>query len=490
MTSPQHLRTGAGSRSLPINGVTERVILAAIAGVCILAALLLSYWVLQDSILSADEWSYLVQANIFSEGRLSVPSPPHREFFDHVHIVNNGRYYSKFPPGWPAVLAAGAIAGLPRLVNPLLGAGTLLLLYAIGRRVYDPRVGIGAALCALASPFFMFNTASYFSHTANLFFVSLMIYLLIRGHDVHKSSYFFFAGISGSISLLVRPFDQFVVMIPVGILLLDSLVRRAATIREFAAFAIGHAHGFAIFLLYNALQNGHPFQTGYHVADSWMDRWFDPSLPMLAYNIAYLHDLLTWSFPLLPLLMIAALFIPGDRAVKRWELCFAGILLALVLSYGLIAFHEGPSYGPRYYYCGIPAISLLGAKALDALSRKLPRTVFVPALLILIALSVGGEWPYYVRSVSQTIHAQNDLRRQVERIGSEPALVFLTPNPESGQAPTRNAIDFQGDVVFALDLGPENERLMDAYPGRRYFLYQPDPRTGQAALREIGVGDE
>src|SRR5215831_16795129 len=137
------------SGDLPLLRTTkaEGTILALLVVICLISSLAMSFVVLHDSILSSDEWSYLVQANIFSQGRLSVPSPPNREFFDHVHVVNNGRYYSKFPPGWPALLAIGVLFGVPRLVNPLLGAGTLLLLYAIGKKLYSPGLGLLAAVC-------------------------------------------------------------------------------------------------------------------------------------------------------------------------------------------------------------------------------------------------------------------------------------------------------------------------------------------------------
>ena len=87
--------------------------------------------------------------------------------------------------------------------------------------------------------------------------------------------------------------------------------------------------------------------------------------------------------------------------------------------------------------------------------------------------------------VYKVIYEQNDFERQVRQINPGQALVFLTPDPESGQAPTRNALDFQGNIVYALDLGEENARLTAAYPGRRYFLYQYDQNIGQAVLREI-----
>ena len=56
--------------------------------------------------------------------------------------------------------------GLPVwLVNPLLGTLTLGLIWGLGARLYSGRVGVAAAFLVAVSPFFLFNAASYFSHT-------------------------------------------------------------------------------------------------------------------------------------------------------------------------------------------------------------------------------------------------------------------------------------------------------------------------------------
>jgi len=102
-----------------------------------------------------------------------------------------------------------------------------------------------------------------------------------------------------------------------------------------------------------------------------------------------------------------------------------------------------------------------------------------------VLLDVGIVFPYYSTLAYKEIYEQNDFERQVQQINPGSALVFLAPDPESGQAPTRNTIDFRSNIVYALDMGEKNSLLMEAYPGRRYFLYQYDQNSGQAVLREM-----
>lgn len=466
-------------------GKAEKTMLSLLVLLCVIFSLVIAWVVFQDSIVSSDEWSYLMQAHIFSQGRLAVPSPMHREFFDHVHIVNNGRYYSKYPPGWPSLLAIGVWLGVPRLVNPLLGAGTLVLLYAIGKKLYTPQMALLAALFALVSPYFLFNTASYFSHTASLFFVALLVFFLMQGWEERRSLYFFLAGLSGSASFLVRPFDQCAVLVPIGIFLGVSLMRKHLGPHHVAWFGLGHLIGFLLFLFYNTLQNGHPLMTGYHVADQWMHRWFGLELWMLQYSVSYLYKLLLWSFPGLPILALVTLFASAVERVKQWERWLASLFFALIVAYALIAFPEGPGYGPRYYYSGFLAIPLLGAKGCVVLFETAKKRFFSFLLLGAVLLHVGVVLPYHSTLAYQDIYAQNDFERQVKQINPGQALVFLAPDPESGQAPTRNTIDFRGNIIYAIDMGEQNALLMEAYPGRRYFLYQADEKNGRAVLREM-----
>jgi 4-amino-4-deoxy-L-arabinose transferase-like glycosyltransferase len=470
-------------------GQSEKMLLTLLVSLCIVFSLLISSLVFQDSVLSSDEWSYLIQAQIFSHGKLAVPSPRHREFFDFIHIVNNGRYYSKYPPGWPFLLAIGVWLGMPRVVNSLLGAGTLLLLYAIGKKLYTLRIALLASLFAVASPYFLFNTASYFSHTASLFFVTLLLFLLMCGWEKRRWSYFLLAGLSGSASFLVRPFDQCAVLVPIGIFLIVSRMRKQLATHHIASFALGQLSGVLLFLLYNALQNGHPLVTGYHVADSWMDRWIGPESWMWAYDVHYFVKLLTWSFPGIPLLALVALVSTGPERMRRWERCLASVLFSIMIAYAMIAFPEGPGYGPRYYYSGFLALPLLGARGFAVLLKKSTERLRVPLLIGAVLLEVGVVMPHHGAWAYKVIHEQDDFERQVKRINPGPALVFLAVEPDANQDRTRNTIDFHGSVVYAIDQGERNSVLMQAYPGRRYFRYEYDHASGRAMLREIARRD-
>src|SRR5688572_16041663 len=89
----------------------------------------------------------------------------------HGHtLVDGARWYGIFPPGWPALLAAGYRVALPWLVNPLLAFASVGLFSAFTRRAGLDQVEQRLATAVVAlSPFLVFLSGTYMSHTASLF---------------------------------------------------------------------------------------------------------------------------------------------------------------------------------------------------------------------------------------------------------------------------------------------------------------------------------
>ena len=132
-----------------------------------LALVAINQLVLLDFPNSGDEYVYLYQARTMAGGRLwNAPVTPADVFAVNYIVQEPLRTFGSFPVGWPLALAAALALHVPAwLVNPVLGALTLGLVWLLGARLYAPHVGVLAAVLVAVSPFFAFNAASYFSHT-------------------------------------------------------------------------------------------------------------------------------------------------------------------------------------------------------------------------------------------------------------------------------------------------------------------------------------
>lgn len=106
-----------------------------VAAIFFVEALFVYFIVTQRYPISGDDYSYLYQAKLFASGKLWAQDPlydPSLPFYGCVETYclrdDQGHRFSKYPPGWPAILSLGACFDTPWLVNPLLGALLVFLM--------------------------------------------------------------------------------------------------------------------------------------------------------------------------------------------------------------------------------------------------------------------------------------------------------------------------------------------------------------------------
>lgn len=152
---------------------TDVFALAAACWVVVVSAILAVYSYQQHPHVP-DEVVYLLHARYLAEGMLTMPAPPAPLAFNiDLMQFEATRWYSPVPPGWPFVLAAGVWAGVPWLVNPILGGLNILLAHRVLSEMYDRSTARLATLFLALSPWFVFMSMNIMTHQATLFFALL-----------------------------------------------------------------------------------------------------------------------------------------------------------------------------------------------------------------------------------------------------------------------------------------------------------------------------
>lgn len=496
-------------RWLERRGLTAAiVVLVATAG--LLAAALIADGLLGRIPHVQDDVAYVFQAKTFALGRLWVPAPALPRYFAEDFInVYHGRWFGKYPPGWPALLAVGEFLGQGWLVNPTLAAVDLVLIFLIGREVYGRNIGLIAGLLTLSSPFFLFLAGSYMAHTATLAYLAGFVWLLLRwvrrvdgGHPAADRWLPAGAGFLLGLAFITRQLDAVAFAAPFALLGLSPAVRRRLP-AGLTWLALGGSIPLTFMLAYDRVLTGNPLTTPYALWSPFDRLGFGPTTLYSHTPAQGLHntsqsiemllaDLFGWPY-YLTLALALVPFVVGR--VRRWDAIFGLSTLSVMGAY-VFYWGAGIMYGPRYYYVTIPWLTLLSARGLDELyllpgrlrRRRKDRTTaaLFPSLLLagLLVYNLRVYLPANIPIYSGYNFVSQAPVEAVRRAGIHRALVFTVSRPawswwSYGAVFSSNSPLLNGDVVYARDLGAADRRLMRLFPGRRYY------RLDGAVLTEL-----
>src|SRR5262249_7411110 len=129
--------------------------------------------------------------------------------------------------GWPFLLLPGILLGVPWLINPLIGAATLFVLYRLGRKHFSNGAANIGLLSLLFNPFFILNSGSHFSHSSCLLMIALCYHFFFNWLDVPDSKRdAALMGLFAGLAFLIRPLPMVGLLAPIGIHVLIHLGRR------------------------------------------------------------------------------------------------------------------------------------------------------------------------------------------------------------------------------------------------------------------------
>ena len=440
-----------------------------------------------------DEVAYLFQAKTMALGRLTVPSPSHPDAFWTPFVLDyRGQRFGKYPPGWPSVLALGVLAGVPWLVNPLLAALALYLVYRLGQSLYDDRTGLLAAGLGLASPLFLVLSGSYLSHLVSLVYLLLFSLWFLWTAQGRSAWFALGAGLALGLAFLTRSLTAVAYATPFALYgCLQVVRRRQAHWPRYLLVALAGGAVAALLPLYQWAVTGDPWLNPYLLWWPYDRLGFGPGIgampgghsPFYAWiNLKQdlsraATDVLGWpALSWLPLLLGLAL---RPRRGRDWGLLAP--FACLVVAY-LFYWIGSPSrlWGPRYYFEGFAGLWLLSAvglwKVWDWAKGRHPwlRPALVGLLALLFAVNLAANLPPRMAEAHGFYGITRAQKQPIEEADLHNALVIVYADRwlEYGALLAEMSPLLDDDVIYARGSGPEADAAVIAdFPGRTvYYL--------------------
>jgi hypothetical protein len=372
-----------------------------------------AYYVYYHYPLCMDEYMPYFQARIFAEGKLWAQFPPKLaswhlmpESFS-VYSTETGCVVSDYWPGFALLLTPFMKLGVPWLLNPIISAGTLLLLFYYVKRIFADRVAVSwAMLLTISSSVFIVNGISYYSMSAHLLFNLLYAILLIRISPLRL----FLAGIVGSFALVLNnPVPHFAFALPwivwicfqknparnIGALLAGYLPLSILMGWGWLWLKLFIAKGEGATALNYGISSGRSIGTAIPLRDGGLlSVFFDkisesiriafgfPSFTLLFARLVGMLKLFAWSIPGLPILAMM-----GMRSIRKYphlKLWGWSAILTLFI-YLLVPFDQGHGWGFRYFHSAWFALPLISSAFL--VSPQLEMASFWKRLIFIVSLS-------------------------------------------------------------------------------------------------------
>jgi len=485
-----------------------------------------------------DEFSYLFQAKTFLAGRLSFPSHETMpELFDQMHVLNEGRFASRYFPGTGAWMAPFLAVEHPYWGHWLAGALSAMLIFWAGRELGGSGVGAIAGMLMAVSPGIGIFGNLLLAHHPTLLGLSLFTFCFLRLLRTRWWCDALLAGAGLAFAMLCRPMTAAGFGAPFGLVFFVWLCRHNVSngppFRRYAllaAMVLPLALGGGVMLATNHAITGAAFTTPYQVyTDTYTprhvygfnnrergeqrlgprvienyDRWAENLTPALAVeNIKRRFTAsLQWTLGLVPLAMGAVVFlVVVPRQDRRWWLIPAAIvsLHAVHVPYWFVGIMEW-----HYVFETAPLWILMFAGATGALltSWRTTRQVLMRhwwyALVAtsLFTAYVGFE-PFWthgraideIHEIAFSRTRYQLLRSLVERdVHERPAILLIEHDPADRSIDfVVNTPDLKADVLYGRMRSGETQlsQVQRAFPDRTCYVFRPSFQVQNWTLERV-----
>ena len=490
-----------------VQSTDERVFVALAMLFVFGASLLLLIFVLGGVPHVQDSIALMFQAKVFATGKVGVQAPEHFEFFRYPFmVVENGLLHAKYFPMHAFILALGVLIDAELLVQPILAALTLLLIYILARELYGQLTAKATVLLVAVSPFFLYMHTSFLSHTTCLLFFSLFALSLVKTLKTSSKVFPLVAGLSLGLMFNTRPQTAYVMALALVPIAVKELLARRRRILTVALFGIGLIPAGALATAYRYPFTGELLGMPFDFSNPADKLGFHPDVGVLYGSIGH-TPLKAWlnfaknlvemnsnlfGFPMASLLLFfIVLFAPRK---DKWERAFVAVPVALVF-FHIFYWVDGVCFGARYWFSCLPLFAILTVRGISrfgpAFARgEIGRRAAVIFVLMLVLVGLADYHPRRARVHKSSYWSVNTKVPDAVRARNiHNAVIFMETEDDPlsyGAGYLHNSPTFDDDVIYALHLGRFRDRvLFDSYPDRAFFICTYGTTSDREPLFEL-----
>ncbi len=217
-----------------------------------------------------DEYSYLLQAQTFADGRLSWPPMTVRpDLFHQFHVLNEHRTASRYFPWTGLWIAPFLQTGMPVAGHWLAGALAAVFFYLTAAEILRPRTALCAGLLIGCSPGLAVFSNLLLAHHPTLLALSVFLWTMVRLLRQPTVPLTLISGTALSLAMLGRPMTAAAFALPWGLLMLKRLISSpdpawsGRRLRLVAAMGIPLLAGFAVLGVLNQDITGSAVRSAY-----------------------------------------------------------------------------------------------------------------------------------------------------------------------------------------------------------------------------------
>jgi 4-amino-4-deoxy-L-arabinose transferase-like glycosyltransferase len=373
-------------------------------------------------------------------------------------------------------------------INPLIGALSVLVFFLLAKRLYNGNIAIVSCVSLVLSPFFVFNSSSYFSHNLSSLFILLFAYFSILYDENERVIYILLAGWWIGFAFITRYYTALLCALPISLYIVSRKKSKVWVYMFYCTIGATPLIVFHMFYNYGITGNALLLVTP----------WANPNemigfvrghtlLKGLWQACLHLLDFIEWTSPFMLFLYVGGLlFSVRNKNAFYFDL----ILLFLVFGYVFFYATGGNRYGPRYYYEAYPFVILSVVSNLDfALKEKVLRDFLV--VIFCLGFFVGAlAIPSIGVQEHEVIFERMDIYRQVKEANIDNAIIFVgdktgVRRPMSRGDLRRNGISLKGSVLYAKDIGPRNVELKKYFPQKAFYLYSREEHRVDGAVSRV-----